>query len=131
MTRLAVALLFGVVACSKKHAAPADEPPPSPAPLATVPPVAESGLAPTSAVLDAGVPTGTPFEQAKTYADGGQYWLARLVLERKALGPDGTRDEVELLSSLCERQSDASCVRECGTRLGRKTDAGAPKRGRR
>jgi hypothetical protein len=131
VTRLTIALVLALVACSKKHAAPADDPPPPPAPLATVPPVAESGLAPTSAVLDASVPAGTPFEQAKAYADSGQYWLARLVLERKALGADGTKDEIELLSSLCERQSDAACVRECASRLGRKTDAGAPKRGRR
>ena len=120
-----------LVACAKK--APPREEPAIVEPPATVPPVAP----PPGEVLvtDAAPPVAqTPYEQARAYVDNGQVWLARLVLERKALGSDGTKPELELLSKICEKQGDLPCVAECARKLGKKVlDAGAPrpKNGRR
>lgn len=131
MRALALAALV-LVACAKK-APPTPELPPTVEPPATVPPVAP----PPGEVLatDAAVVGGqTPYEQARAYVDGGQVWLARLVLERKALGSDGTKPELELLSQICEKQGDLPCVTQCARKLGKKVlDAGAPppKKGRR
>ena len=67
-----------------------------------------------------------PFEQAKAFKANGQLWMARLVLEPKALGSDGTKEEAELLGRICSEQKDAACVEACGKKLGRKIkfDAG-------
>lgn len=118
-------------ACStKKPSPPPDEPAPVIAPAtATVPPVAFSST-PVSSFADAGDIDGkTPYEQARAYEAGGQYWLARLVLEKKALGEDGTKSEIELLALICHRQGDDACVEDCSKRLGKKLkfDGGAPK----
>ena len=118
-------------ACStKKPSPPADDPPPVIASAtATVPPVAFSG-APVSTFADAGAIDGkTPYEQARAYEAGGQYWLARLVLEKKALGSDGTKAEIELLAHLCHQQGDDACVADCSKRLGKKLkfDGGPPR----
>jgi hypothetical protein len=121
---------MGATACSKK-APPPDEPPPVIASaVATVPPVALSGVAPVSAFADASVADDKPpYEQARTYEAGGQHWLARLVLERKALGSDGTKREIELLASICHEQGDEACIDECSKRLGKKLkfDARSPR----
>ncbi len=127
-----LSLLVGLPeACSTKKPAPAvDDPPPVIASTtATVPPVAFSGT-PVSSFVDAGPIDGkSPYEQARIYDEGGQYWLARLVLEKKALGSDGTKSEIELLAHICHQQSDDACVEECSKRLGKKLkfDGGAPK----
>lgn len=68
----------------------------------------------------------SPYEQARAYAAGGQLWMARLVLEPKALGEKGTPAELELLGTLCMQQDDAECLASCEKKLGRKIkDAGA------
>ena len=117
-------------ACSKKPAPPDESPaPPIATATATVPPVAFSG-SPVADFADAGPMEGqTPYAQARAYEAGGQYWLARLVLEKKALGSEGTKEEIELLALICHRQDDQSCVDECSERLGKKLkfDAGAPR----
>lgn len=118
-------------ACSTKKPPPADDPPPPEvaSATATVPPALLSST-PLSSFADAGALEGkSPYDQARVYADGGQLWLARLVLEKKALGPDGTKAEIELLASICHQQSDDACVDECSKRLGKKLkfDGGAPK----
>ncbi|OJY20623.1 MAG: hypothetical protein BGO98_04865 [Myxococcales bacterium 68-20] len=118
-------------ACSKKSPSPPDEPPPSAIATATttVPPVAFSGT-PVAEFADAGPMEGqTPYAQARAYEASGQYWLARLVLEKKALGSEGTKEEVELLALICHHQADQSCVDECSERLGKKLkfDAGSPR----
>lgn len=83
--------------------------------------------------LDAGataVDGKTPYEQALAYEANGQYWVARLVIEKRALSAEGTRDETELLGRICQAQGDEACVEACGKKLGRKLkmDAGAPAR---
>jgi hypothetical protein len=117
-------------ACGKK--APTEE---APSPViasatATVPPVALSGAAPVSAFADASPEGQTPYDQALAYETSGQYWLARLVLEKKALGSSGTPREIELLARICQAQSEPACVVQCEKKLGRKLklDAGAPHR---
>lgn len=118
-------------ACSSKKTVSDDPPPPVVVTAtATVPPVALSGVAPVSDFADAAAPGGhTPYEQALGYTEGGQYWLARLVLEKKALSPDGSKRELELLGVICHEQGDEACVDECGRRLGRKLkfDGGVPR----
>lgn len=97
---------------------------------ATVPPVLLSA-APVAEFSDAASAGGKPpYEQAVAYEANGQLWLARLVLERKALGPDGTPREVELLAGICQEQGDEICVDACSARLGRKLelDAGVGRR---
>ncbi len=113
------------------------KPPPDPpeqtkasveAPSPTVPPVAMSGVAPVSDFLDAGAQGDkSPYDQALAYQTAGQHWLARLVLERKALGPAGTREEAELLALICHTQGDPTCVDECEKKVGKKIhlDGGA------
>ena len=115
--KLVAILPLCLVACAKK-APPHDEPVPVVEPPATVPPVAPP---PGEAlVTDAAPPIGPPYEQARAYVDSGQVWLARLVLERKALGSDGTKAELELLSQICEKQGDIACVSQCARKLGKK-----------
>lgn len=129
----AVALAVLALGCSKKarpDAAPAEPmvSAPAPAPADTVPPVALAAE-PVSAFADAAVePGATPYEQARAYHAQGQHWLARLVLEKKALGADATEPELELLAAICHAQSDEACVAECSRRAGRaiEHDGGAP-----
>lgn len=118
-------------ACSKKD--PANDPPPpvidsAPVP---VPPVAPNSGEPVSSFLDAG-PATSPLEQALQYEASGQHWLARLVLEPKAFGGDGTKDELNELAYICYEQGDDKCVDKCAQKLGVKKlkfDGGAPKPG--
>ncbi|MBX3210313.1 MAG: hypothetical protein KF764_35100 [Labilithrix sp.] len=115
---LASALVLA--ACSKKPPAQEELPPVIATATATVPPVAFSGT-PIGDFADAAAMDGqTPYEQARAYEASGQYWLGRLVLERKALGADGTKDEIELLARICHGQGDQECVEECEKRLGKK-----------
>ena len=94
-----------------------------------VPPAAPFNATPVAQFADAGnLDTQPPYEQAKVFEANGQIWMARLVLERKALGEDATKDETELLVKICQQQGDTSCLDACGRKLGRKIkyDAGAP-----
>jgi hypothetical protein len=119
-------------ACGSKK--PTADPPPPPTIDSTpvpVPPVATSGV-PVSAFADAAVP-GTPLEQARDYEGNGQHWMARLVLEPKAMGPEGTKTEIEYLALVCHEQGDDACVERCASKLGvpakkMKFDGGAPKK---
>lgn len=93
-----------------------------------VPPVAPLNGGPPPEIEAGNLDTQPPLEQAKVFESNGQLWMARLVLERKALGSDGTKPEAELLAKICQQQSDEACVDACGTKLGRKIkfDASAP-----
>lgn len=129
MKRLVILTLLALLGgCTEKK--PQVEPPPpidsTPVP---VPPVAMSGV-PVSAFIDASLPT-TPYEQAQQYEENGQHWLARLTIEKRALGADGTKPEVELLALICNEQGDEACVEKCAQKLGVKKlkfDGGAPRR---
>lgn len=133
MRVVAAALVALTTGCPRK-----DPPPPEvkdATPVATssvpevVPPAAPFNATPVAQLADAGNLEGQPpFEQAKVYEANGQLWMARLLLERKALGPDATKDETELLLKVCEQQGDAGCVQQCAAKLGRKIkfDGGAP-----
>jgi len=135
-------LLFGAVGlallpskCGSGDPAPTD---PSSVPISvtvTGPPLATSGpqlvvAQPVSAFGDAGPAPGekSVYEQSKEYHELGQNWVARLLIEKRALGEAGTKDDVELLLSICKAQRDAGCVQSCAQKLGRKIafDAGAP-----
>lgn len=86
-----------------------------------VPPAAPFNATPVAKFADAGNIDGQPpFEQATYYEGNGQLWMARLVLERKALGSDATPRETELLVKICQQQGDEACLESCGKKLGRK-----------
>jgi len=94
-----------------------------------VPPAAPFNATPVAQFADAGNIEGkSPFEQATFYEANGQLWMARLVLERQALGSDATKQETELLVKICQQQEDASCIDACSKKLGRKIKlaGGAP-----
>jgi hypothetical protein len=119
-------------------ACPHKDPPPEPDALdaakvaasnvpETVPPAAPFNATPVAKFADAGNLEGqSPLQQATVYEGNGQLWMARLVLEPKAFGSDGTNQEIELLAKICQQQGDADCVDKCGAKLGRKIkmDAG-------
>ena len=75
---------------------------------------------PVSAFSDAAIEDKTLFQQAKENHERGQNWVARLLIEKTALGPNGTKDEAELLLDICKAQGDSPCVQACATKLGRK-----------
>jgi hypothetical protein len=86
-----------------------------------VPPAAPFNATPVAQFADSGnLDTQSPYEQAKVFEANGQIWMARLVLERQALGSDGTKDETELLVKICQQQGDQACLDACGKKLGRK-----------
>jgi hypothetical protein len=86
-----------------------------------VPPAAPFNATPVAQFADAGdLDTQSPYEQAKVFESNGQIWMARLVLERKALGADATKDETELLVKVCQQQGDTACLDACAQKLGRK-----------
>ncbi len=128
MARSVLVVAFVIVACSKT------DPAPTPTRVSAsaapkVPPVLV-GATPAEGFADASSIDGkTAYDQARTYEESGQHWLARLVLEKKALGSDGTRAELELLAAICHEQGDDPCVEACSARLGRKLvfEAGAPR----
>ena len=128
---LAVVVVIGLSACRKPKGD--DGPPPEAVTIASrevVPPAAPFNATPVADFADAGTLEGQPpYEQAKVYYAQGQLWMGRLVLERKALGSDATRDETELLVKICQDQQDAACVEACAKKLGRKIkmlDGGVP-----
>ena len=124
---------LATVACKKLRGE--DPQPPAEPPVVVssattpVPPVGFAAT-PVEAFAEAGLDpaeAGTPYEQARAYEASGQLWLARLVLEKKALSPDGTKEEAELLASICNHQGDEECLLSCSEKLGRKLklDGGA------
>ena len=121
-TLLLAAGLTALTACPKPQKD--DPPPPPPLPVSSVdvvPPAAPFNATPVADFADAGNLDGqTPYEQAKAYHAQGQLWMARLVLERKALGADATKDETELLVKICQDQQDEKCVDACAKKLGHK-----------
>lgn len=129
----AVFALSALAACPKPKG---DDPPPSeiapppPASREVVPPAAPFNATPVADFADAGNLEGqSPYEQASAYYAQGQLWMARLVLERKALASDAPKDETELLVKICQDQQDPPCIDACAKKLGRKIkmpDAGAP-----
>lgn len=121
------AVVLLLAACARKEP-PREEPKPAPEPAVTVPPVAQAAE-PVTAFLDAGA-IESPYEQARTSFANGQVWLARLVLEKKALGSDGTPAELELLARICEHQADKACARECARKLGARAPAPTRKKGK-
>jgi hypothetical protein len=129
-TTLLAAGLTVIAACSKPQK---EDPPPPPLPVSSVevvPPAAPFNATPVADFADAGnLDAQTPYEQARVYYAQGQLWMGRLVLERKALGADATRDETELLVKICQDQQDEKCVDACAKKLGRKIkmlDGGVP-----
>ena len=95
---------------------------PAPDPLVAVP---------LESLAEAGVIEGekSPMDQAKQYDAEGRVWLARLVLEKKALGKEGKPEEIAFLKHLCEEQQDNDCIDACvvasGGKVKRSKDAGA------
>jgi len=86
-----------------------------------VPPAATVSPSPSGQRIDfASLESEPPFVQAKMFRANGQLWKARLVLEPKALGAEGTKDEAELLAHICQEQADPDCVDACGRKLGKK-----------
>jgi hypothetical protein len=123
---LVIALAVSALGCDKifdKDPPPPSEPPPPPVDTASalVPPVIQNAV-PVQAFADASLDVDgeTPYQQARAYETNGQLWVARLILEKKALSPDGTREEAELLATICARQGDEGCVIDCEAKLGRK-----------
>lgn len=127
-----VALATTLCACDGLKKKPTDDPPPPPTIASareTVPPAAPFNATPAAQLADAGnAENKSPLELAREYKATGQLWMARLHLEQKALGPDGTKEEAELLLQICMEQGDPGCVEKCGVKLGRKIkfDGGAP-----
>jgi hypothetical protein len=128
-----VALGALAAACKPKDPPPdpdaVDGAVPIPSAHEPVPPAAPFNATPVAQFADAGnLDTQPPYEQARVFEANGQIWMARLVLERKALGDDATKDETELLVKICQQQGDTACLDACGRKLGRKIkyDAGAP-----
>jgi hypothetical protein len=119
-------------ACTPKDASPSAEDASPPAVASApeiVPPAAPFNATPVAELADAAnLDTRPPFEQAKALEASGQLWMARLVLERQALGSGGTKDEAELLARICQQQNDVACLDACSKKLGRKIklEAGAP-----
>ncbi len=120
---------LALVACDlvKKKPPPEEAPPPPPSAPSRTPQTFDP--TPVGQFADADVDGKTPLEQARAYEATGQLWLARLVLEPKALGGDGTKEEAELLGSICARQGDRVCLDKCEKKAGHKlsVDAGPPR----
>lgn len=121
---IVVGLALSFLGCEKilgkKEPPPTSEAPPI---LSEAPPVPRANVdLPDAADLEG----RSPYEQSRAYAAAGQLWMARLVLEPKAIGEKGTPAELELLGTLCMQQEDVECVAVCEKRLGHKIkDAGA------
>lgn len=62
----------------------------------------------------------SPLDQAREYHARGQNWVARLLVEKRALAPENGKPEAELLLEICRAQNDAECVQQCAKKLGRK-----------
>lgn len=122
-----------LVACDRfKPKKPLEQPEP-------VPPVVVTSAAPVppamplsdvdAAVID--LEGKTPLEQSKAYYAAGQNWMARLVIEQRALSASATKDETLHLAQICHDQGDKTCLDNCSKKLGKKLsfDGGVPKTG--
>ncbi len=130
--KVAASLFLGLSpfsSCSSESVSQGSTPLPqqSAAPLTADPLVA----VPLESLSEAGVMEGekSPIDQAKQYDAEGRVWLARLVIEKKALGKEGKPDEIAFLKHLCEEQQDSDCIDACvlasGGKVKRSKDAGA------
>jgi hypothetical protein len=110
---------LGLVMCAacKPGPAPDDKRPAPPASVALI------EATPVTAFLEAGVGDESDVAHVRDLAKNGQVWMARLLIEPRALSPQGTREELELLLDLCSRQGDDACVQNCAGKLGRKVSA--------
>ena len=136
LTLTPLASLGGLALAAGCDRTPKDAPEPREAAAAAVasvpdhvPPAAPFNATPVAAPAVTGnLDTQPPFEQAKVFESNGQLWMARLVLEKKALASDATNEETELLAHICQQQGDVACLDACGKKLGRKIklDGGAP-----
>ncbi len=122
---MAFVLLGGVVGCDKLTTSWAGPPgtvvPLSsgqPAPGATGKPIQATALA----AIDAGAEL-SDFAQAKEYRKNGQTWMARMLVEKKALSDAGTKEDVQFLAEICADQGDTKCVDACNKKLGTKMSA--------
>ncbi len=75
---------------------------------------------PKQMTLPDGSLSSPEYADAYEAKSAGQLWRAHLALESKALGADGTKDEVRLLKDICQAQDDTDCVAKCAGRLGEK-----------
>jgi len=123
---LTLALVCGCKARSSDASSqPQAEPPP--APVASEPPVPQAmPLDELDASLEP-VEGMTPLEQARIYESRGQLWMAQMVLEKSALGAKGTKPELELLGTICQRRDDGECVARCEAKLGRRLPPRSPR----
>jgi hypothetical protein len=72
--------------------------------------------------IDAGAEL-SDLAQAKEYRKNGQAWMARMLVEKKALSEAGTKEEAQFLAEICADQGDAKCVEACNKKLGTKMTA--------
>src|SRR6185295_5425685 len=85
---IVVLLPLALVACDRFKKKPVEnDPPPVIEPVPSRTPGTFDST-PVAAFADASIDGKTPFEQARAYESSGQLWLARLVLEPKALSSD-------------------------------------------
>lgn len=80
-------------------------------------PTQVSPIPQTVTLADGRVVSGE-YAEATELQQGGQFWLARLKLETRALGSSGTKDERMLLRAICTSQQDAACVERCAALIG-------------
>lgn len=98
-----------------------DPPPPSAASVDTTPPPTPPAM--PVAEFDASIEAlegKTPLESAHIYVDRGQYWMAQMSLEKKALGPSGTKAEAEYLGYICFMRDEPECITKCEAKIGKK-----------
>lgn len=107
---------------------PPDDPPPPPVVSATTPVPQVMPVETFDASLEP-VEGLSPLEQARVYESRGQLWMAQMSLEKKALGPDGTKGETEFLAWICHQRDEDECLAKCEAKLGKKLkfDGGAPR----
>jgi hypothetical protein len=100
-------------ACERKIGE--DDPKPATQATTTLPTVPSYSAIPVSDFnLDGGDDVLT---LATKYEANGQYWLARLLMEPRALSEDGKTEDLVLLARICDKQEDDACVIKCNARL--------------
>jgi hypothetical protein len=127
---LAAVFAGGILAqdCKPGSKKPPPEEPPPPITSATTPVPQAMPVAEFDASMEA-LEGKSALETARIYEGRGQDWMAQMSLERKALGPDGTKAEAEFLGYVCHKRDDEECMRKCELKLGKKLhfDGGAPR----
>ena len=100
-----------------------NDPPPPPPPSAASTEITTPPPAMPIAEFDASIEAlegKTPLESAHIYVDRGQFWMAQMSLEKKALGPSGTKAEAEYLGYICFMRDEPDCIAKCEAKLGKK-----------